>query len=113
MEQIINAENQSLGRLASQVAKILQGKENPAYQPNIALPIKVKIVSASKIKISEDKLKQKKYYRHSGYPTGLKKISAEKLFKEKPAAVLEKAISGMLPKNKLRKIYLKNLIIEN
>ncbi|OGZ31839.1 MAG: 50S ribosomal protein L13 [Candidatus Niyogibacteria bacterium RIFCSPLOWO2_12_FULL_41_13] len=113
MEQIINAENQSLGRLASQVAKILQGKENPAYRPNIVLPIKVKIINASKIKISEDKLKQKKYYRHSGYPTGLKKISAEKLFKEKPSMVFEKAVSGMLPKNKLRKIYLKNLIIEN
>ena len=113
MEQVINAQNQSLGRLASRVAKLLQGKENPAYKPNIVLPTKIKITNASKIKISEKKLQEKYYYRHSGYPTGLKKISAEKLFKENPAFVFRKTVSGMLPKNKLRKLYLKNLIVEN
>lgn len=109
----IDAKNQSLGRLGSRVAKILQGKESPEYRPNIVLPIKVKIINASKIKISSKKLKQKYYYRHSGYSTGLKEISAEKLFEKDPGLVLKKAISGMLPKNKLQKLYLKNLTIEN
>lgn len=109
----IDAKGLSLGRVASQTAKILQGKENPAYRPNVVLPIQVKILNVSKIKIGEKKLKEKYYYRHSGYPGGLKKINMEKLFQKNPSLVIKKAVSGMLPKNKLRKIYLKNLIIEN
>lgn len=113
MEQIIDAKNKTLGRLASKTALILQGKESPDYRPNLVLPVKVKIVNASKIKISEKKLKEKLCYRHSGYAKGLKSTSAQKLFKKNPGLILKKAISGMLPKNKLRKQYLKNLTIEN
>lgn len=108
----IDATNKSLGRLASKIATILQGKNKTDFQPQKEGTDFVEIKNVQKIKISREKLKKKVYYRHSGYPGGIKKVSMEELFKKNPEEVLKKAVFGMLPKNKLRKKRLKRLIFK-
>ncbi len=98
---VIDAEGQVLGRLASEVAAILKGKNKPYYTPNIDTGDYVIIINAEKIKLTGNKLTKKFYYTHSGYPGGLKTTQYKDLMKNKPEFVVEKAIKGMLPKNKL------------
>jgi len=109
----IDATNKPLGRLAGKIAKLLRGKHKVQFLPYKDIGDIVIVKNVGKIKITGKKLKQKIYYRHSGYPGGLKKISMEELFKKDPAQVLKKAVWGMLPKNKLRKKMIKRLKIEN
>jgi large subunit ribosomal protein L13 len=87
--------------LASKVANILRGKGKPTFTPWLDVGDHVIVINASKVRLTGGKLKQKNYYRHSGYPGGLKSISAEKLLSQHPERVVEHAVRGMLPKNKL------------
>lgn len=108
----IDASSKPLGRIASQTASILRGKNSPDFKPNIPPSIKVKILNVSKIKLSDKKMKEKTYKSYSGYPGGLKEKTFESLFKRSPEAAFRKVVEGMLPRNKLRKRILKNLIFE-
>lgn len=109
----IDATDISLGRLASEIAKILQGKHKTTFIPNQNQGDMVKIINASKIKLTGNKVEQKKYLRHSGYPGGLKATSLKELWPKKADEVLKRTIKGMLPKNKLLNERMKNLVIEN
>ena len=99
----IDARNQVVGRLASQVAPILRGKHKPNFTPNYDCGDYVVIVNASKVTFTGDKWKNKKYRWHTGFPGGLKEIAASDLIKKTPEEVLRNAIIGMLPKNMLKK----------
>ena len=105
----IDAANRVLGRLATEVAILLRGKNKPDFAPYKDEGDFVVIKNIEKIKITGKKLEQKIYYRHSGYPGGLKKIPMSKLFEENPGKVCIKAVMGMLPKNKLRVKQIKKL----
>lgn len=98
---LVNAEGIPLGRLAAEVAKILKGKNKPIYSTHIDVGDNVIVVNAQKVALTGNKLQNKVYYRHSGYPGGLKETSYEVLMRDKPAMVVEKAVRGMLPKNRL------------
>ena len=107
----IDATGKALGRLATEIATLLRGKNRPDFVPYKDTGDFVVVKNIDKIKITGNKLKQKLYYHYTGYPGGLKKISMEELFKKSPQEVLEKAVFGMLPKNKLRKKMIKRLKI--
>jgi large subunit ribosomal protein L13 len=98
---LLDADNQVLGRFASQVAQILRGKHRPNYAPNLYMGDAVIIVNADKIRLTGNKADSKKYFSHSGYPGGVKFTSYKDLMKNDPDKVLLKAIKGMLPKNRL------------
>ncbi len=98
---VIDAEGQRLGRLASEVASILRGKNKPQFTPHIDTGDFVIIINADKIELTGKKLQQKKYYRHSGYPGGLKVTVAADMLKNKPDRMIELAVKGMLPKGTL------------
>ena len=98
---LIDAENKTLGRLSSRVSSILMGKNKSQYTPNNDLGDFVVIINAEKIKLTGNKESQKKYFRHSGYPGGLKSTNVQELRKDKPEQIIFKAVKGMLPKNKL------------
>ena len=98
---VIDASEKVLGRLATQVASLLMGKHKPMFSPNLDTGDFVVIINAEKIRITGNKAKQKLYYRHSGYPGGLKSISFEKMMQTNPARVIEHAVKGMLPHNRL------------
>ncbi len=102
---LIDAEGKTLGRLASCIAKLLTGKYKPIYVPYMDVGDYVVVINAEKIKLTGKKWTDKIYYSYSGYPGGLKQISAKDLFKKDPRRLLQYAVSGMLPKNKLRKRY--------
>lgn len=105
---VVNAEGAILGRLASQVAAALRGKNNPLYTPHADLGDSVVVINAEKIVLTGRKMDQKNYYRHSGYIGGLKTITAKKLIEKKPEDVIRFAVKGMLPKNSLgRRLYKK------
>lgn len=108
---IINADGKVLGRLASEVAKILRGKNKPIYTPHVDTGDHVIIINAEKIVLTGKKIQDKIYYHHSGYPGGLKSITAGKLLKKDPASLIEKAVKGMLPRNTLGRAVLKKLKI--
>lgn len=112
MKYTIDAKNKILGRVASEVAVILQGKKNPSYEQRLPGRDEVLVKNGSRIKVSGDKFKQKIYYRHSGYMGHLKKQTYEQLFSKSPERVLWKAVYNMLPKNRLRKDRMKRLKIE-
>ncbi|OGY43680.1 MAG: 50S ribosomal protein L13 [Candidatus Buchananbacteria bacterium RIFCSPHIGHO2_01_FULL_39_14] len=109
----IDATKQILGRLASQIAKILMGKNKPQYQPNLDLGDFVHIVNAANIITSGKKLSQKKYFHFSGYPGGLKEKKMSEVMAKNPADALKRAVWNMLPKNKTRVKMFKRLIIKN
>ena len=112
MEHTIDAADKSLGRVATQAAVFLMGKDNPTFRRNVAPNVKVKILNASKAKISQKKMQEKTYQSYSGYPGGRKVINMEKLIEKKGyEEVFKKAVYGMLPGNKLRKVMMKNLTI--
>jgi len=98
---IVDAEGAVLGRLASIVATRLRGKHNPFFTPHVDTGDCVIVINADKIVLTGRKWKQKTYYRHSGYIGGLKEITAEKLFEKRPEDLVQFAVKGMLPKNKL------------
>ena len=105
---VVDAEGAILGRLASQVAATLRGKNNPLFTPHADLGDSVVVINAEKIVLTGRKLDQKKYYRHSGYIGGLKTITAKKLMEKRPEDVIRFAVKGMLPKNSLgRKLFKK------
>ncbi len=98
---LIDAEDQVLGRVATQAAHILKGKHKPQYTPHVDTGDFVVIINADKIRLTGNKAAQKKYYRHSGYPGGLKAESFERAMERHPDRVVEHAVKGMLPKNTL------------
>jgi len=98
---IIDAAGQTLGRLASEAAAIMRGKHKPQFTPHVDTGDFVIIINAEKIRLTGKKLQTKKYYRHSGYPGGLKVATAGDLLEKRPERVLEHAVHGMLPKNRL------------
>ena len=112
MEYTIDATDKSLGRIATQAAVFLMGKDTTAFRRNAAPSVKVTVENASKAKISSKKMKEKTYQRYSGYPGGRKVINMEKVIEKKGyEEIFRKAVYGMLPANRLRKIMMKNLII--
>jgi len=100
---LLNGEDQVLGRLATRAAVILMGKHKPDYTPFLKTGDHVIVVNAEKIRLTGRKEEQKKYYRHSGYPGGIKEVSAKYLRAKHPERIIESAVLGMLPKNKLGK----------
>jgi large subunit ribosomal protein L13 len=105
---LVDAKNQVLGRLASQVARILRGKHKPIFAPHADVGDHVIIINAEKIRVTGKKTQQKRYTRHTGYPSGLRETSYEDILAKYPERILEHAIKGMLPKNRLgRKIFKK------
>ena len=98
---LFDASNQVLGRFASEVAQVLRGKHRPDYSPNIYMGDAVIIVNADKIRVTGNKSETKKYFRHSGYPGGVKYASFSELMKNDSDKVVLNAVKGMLPKNKL------------
>ncbi|HID63894.1 MAG TPA: 50S ribosomal protein L13 [Anaerolineae bacterium] len=106
---VVDAQGKTLGRLASEIAKILRGKHKPIYVPYMDCGDYVIVVNAEKVRVTGRKLDQKFYYRHSGYPGGLKSISLRDQLQKHPARVLEAAVRGMLPKNRLGRAMIKKL----
>jgi large subunit ribosomal protein L13 len=105
---VVDAEGQTLGRLASAIASILRGKHKPFYTPHLDCGDYVVVVNAEKVHVTGRKLDQKYYHRHSGYPGGLSSISLRDQLAKHPERVLQAAVKGMLPKNKLgRRMYKK------
>jgi large subunit ribosomal protein L13 len=98
---VIDAAGQTLGRLASQAAALIRGKHKPQFTPHVDTGDFVIIVNADKVHLTGKKLQNKKYYRHSGYPGGLKVTTAGDMLKNNPARMVELAVHGMLPKNRL------------
>ncbi len=108
---IIDAKDKVLGRLATEIAIRLRGKHKPNYTPHVDNGDFIVVINADKIKVTGRKLKNKKYYWHTGYPGGIKETSLEKLLQTHPERVLYKAVKGMLPKNRLARKQLKKLKI--
>ncbi|HIH2763490.1 MAG TPA: 50S ribosomal protein L13 [Candidatus Azoamicus sp.] len=108
---LIDVKNMILGRSASKIASIVTGKNNINYSYNSISGDQVVVINAKHIKVSGNKINNKFYYRHSGYPGGLKILRFKEIFSTNPSFVLRNAIKGMLPKNKLRKIFLKRIRI--
>ncbi|TMW60624.1 hypothetical protein Poli38472_000666 [Pythium oligandrum] len=101
---VVDAKGQVLGRLASQLAPILRGKHKPTYAPNVDCGDYVVVINAKDIVLTGDKWDQKLYRWHTGHPGGLKQRTAREMFERKPEEVLRRAVFGMLPKNKMRKL---------
>lgn len=98
---VVDADGMVLGRLVAQVAHVLRGKHKPTFTPHLDNGDHVVIVNADKVKLTGNKINQKVWYRHSGYPGGLRELKYDKLMAQRPALVVEKAIKGMLPSNRL------------
>jgi large subunit ribosomal protein L13 len=99
---VVDAEGKTLGRLAAEIATRLMGKHKPTYSAHMDCGDNIVVINAEKIAVTGNKLTNKKYYRHSGYPGGIKETSLEALLERKPTAALQHAIAGMLPKNRLQ-----------
>ncbi|GAH52947.1 unnamed protein product [marine sediment metagenome] len=112
MDYTIDAKNKKLGRVASEIATILQGKHDPSYDPRLVGSDRVVVKNVKQVEVSGDKEDSKVYYRHSGRPGHLKKRTYRQMFERNPAWVLRHAVYLMLPKNRLRKRRIKRLIIE-
>ncbi len=108
---VVDAQDQVLGRLASKVAKILRGKNKPDFTPHVDCGDNVIIINADKVKLTGNKLTEKQYISHSGYPGGQKSITPEKLLAKNPIKVVENAVKGMLPKNRLGSAIYRNLFV--
>ena len=106
---LVDAEGQALGRLASEVAILLRGKHKPNFTPHVDCGDNVIITNAEKITLSGNKWEDKSYIRHTGYPGGQRSLTAKEMFGKDPARLVEKAIKGMLPKNKLGAALFRNL----
>jgi large subunit ribosomal protein L13 len=108
---VVDAEGQTLGRLASEVAKVLRGKNKPIYTPHIDTGDYVIVVNADKIKVTGKKLEQKVYYHHSDYVGGMKETTLKEMLAKKPERVIELAVKGMLPKGPLGRQMYKKLFV--
>ncbi len=108
---VVDADNAVLGRLATQVANVLRGKHKPIFTPSVDTGDFVVVVNAEKIALTGNKLANKMYYSHSGFPGGIKSSTAGELLSKKPEELIRKAVRGMLPKNKLARHMLKKLKI--
>ena len=108
---VVDAEAKTLGRLATQIADVLRGKDKPAYTPHVDTGDFVIVVNAEKVHVTGQKLDQKIYYRHSGYPGGLRERTLREQLARRPEEVLRRAVKGMLPKNKLAAAQLRKLKI--
>jgi large subunit ribosomal protein L13 len=106
---LVNAEGKILGRLATKLADLLRGKTKPTYTPHLDTGDFVVVVNAEKVTLTGKKMKDKIYYHHTGYPGGIKEISAEKLLAKKPTEMIRMAVKGMLPKNSLGRQMLRKL----
>ena len=105
----VDASGQALGRLSSEVAKLLRGKHKPNYTPHVDCGDNVIITNAEKVSLSGKKWSDKVYIRHTGYPGGQRSLTAQEVFDKNPERLVEKAVKGMLPKNKLGASLFKNL----
>ncbi len=108
---LVDAENETLGRLASKVAKLVRGKHKTNYTPHVDCGDNVVVINAEKIQFSGNKWKDKVYTRHTGYPGGQRFTTAEEMLAKKPEAIIEKAVRGMLPKNRLGRALFNNLYV--
>ncbi len=108
---VIDAKDKVLGRLASQIAYRIRGKHNPVFTPHVDTGDWVIVINADKIRMTGNKLEQKKYYRHSGYVGSLKSTTAKELLAKKPEELIRKAVRGMLPKNRLGRKLNKKLFV--
>jgi large subunit ribosomal protein L13 len=106
---LVDASDQTLGRLATRIATLLEGKHKAIYSPHMDTGDHVVVLNAAKIKVTGNKLTQKQYYRHSNYPGGLKQESLASLLERKPELVIERAVKGMLPQNRLGRAMFKKL----
>jgi large subunit ribosomal protein L13 len=106
---VVDAAGQTLGRLASEVARLLRGKHKPSYSPSTDVGDYVVVINAEKVEVTGRKLDQKTYYRHSGYPGGLKAITLRELLRRRPTRVIKYAVRGMLPRNRLGRRVFKKL----
>ena len=106
---LVDASNEVLGRFSSKVAKILRGKHKPSFTPHVDCGDYVVVINAEKIKLSGKKYETKEYISHSGYPGGQKIKTAKQIFDKNPSILIEKAVKGMLPKNKLGSSIFSNL----
>lgn len=106
---IVDAEGHNLGRLATKVAMLLRGKYKPSYTPHVDCGDNVIIINAEKINLTGNKLEDKTYIRHTGYPGGQRELTAKVMQQKNPALLIEKAVKGMLPKNKLGAQLFRNL----
>ncbi len=108
---VVDAKDEILGRLASKVALVLRGKHKPSFTPHVDCGDIVIVINAEKIKLTGNKMTEKLYVRHSGYPGGQRTQTPEDLLSKKPEAVVEKAIKGMLPKSRLGSAVFRNLFV--
>ena len=106
---VLDAADQVLGRLATQAATLLMGKNKPGYAPFLVTGDHVIIINAAKVRLTGQKLDQKVYRRHTGYPGGLREVPARRMLAQRPERVIEEAVLGMLPKNKLRQRFANRL----
>ena len=106
---IVDADSRVLGRVASEVAKIIRGKHKPSFTPHVDCGDNVIVINAEKIRMTGDKMNSKEYISHSGYPGGQKRLSPKQVMAKKPERIFEYAIKGMLPKNRLGRQLFKNL----
>ena len=98
---LVDAEGQTLGRLATQIAHRLRGKHKPVFTPHVDTGDFIVVINAEKVKLTGKKIEDKKYYRHTGYPGGIRETTAEKMLATKPTEILTIAVRGMLPKSRL------------
>ncbi len=106
---VVDADGQTLGRLATRIADALRGKRKPEYTPHIDTGDFIVVVNAEKIRVTGDKLNQKRYWRHSGYPGGIKSRTLAEMLERRPEEVIRKAVKGMLPRNRLARQQLTKL----
>jgi large subunit ribosomal protein L13 len=108
---VIDAEGQTLGRLATEISRILRGKNKPRYTPHVDVGDFVVVVNAEKVVVTGKKAEQKVYYRHTGYPGGLRETSYETMLERRPTEILRRAVKGMMPRTRLGRRQLKKLKI--
>ncbi len=107
--KVVDAAGKPLGRLASEIARVLQGKHKPIYTPNVLTGDYVIVLNASRVAVTGKKLEQKMYYRHSGYPSGLRTTNLQRLLDRHPERAIQHAVKGMLPKNTLGRHMLRRM----
>lgn len=108
---LVDAKGKILGRLASKIAYRIRGKHNPLFTPHVDMGDWVVVINAKKIRMTKNKIEEKKYYRHSGYIGSLKTTTAKEMLEKKPEEILKKAVKGMLPKNRLGRKLRKKLFV--
>ena len=106
---VVDAENKTLGRLATQIANVLRGKRKPTYTPHVDVGDFVIVVNAEKVAVTGDKREKKVYWRHSGYPGGIRSRTLGDMLEKRPEEVIRKAVKGMLPRNRLARAQLRKL----